>query len=1026
MIIRPHVYSTCQIRLLRTAPASRRIRYVCMSSRAAPQLAPEELIEEGTIESKEEDDKLESVWPSAEEKPIIASYLGSEHKQQGGIFRPSTASFLREEGLDATQRQGLSEHPLGKLFGYSGQMQRENRQILDIDALGNPTEVIILKDSGVTFKRHAPVISTEEQQSENVDILAKLDKERGIVGAKQVNENINSFHPIEGKEPRNWQEFNEVVQQIQSSFTQAQLASYIQKFIAKNPRNVVEPIASKSKKIKYISPFLPKPSSSDDIAGYDLAEGYSPKSYTAKQKLAVRLMRECWGLELPDLEDGIGELDVFLRSSSDFDLLIADKFGSKCVQSVLKEISSRYSASGGKSIQTSRKHTMIRLVARRDTCEKIVEEIEYALSNIQRREINLRDLRTECSPLEFANWADKHYGAPFMEQLAALTQTDIHITNKKKVIIAGIEEDSTNASLRTDAVVRLLLTSNDFSGRTISRLGFRHKDQGEGALHQYPASDNFTWRDKVFKWARWSSPVAREIKRSDEVNVQSQDVSEAPKVSMAEKYPEYPSSLPTATSEPWDPKKLNWSKTLDITSSAMFGNVLFSHLSPEKVKDTCWLRENAFNDQTFNSPSTFTTKVPNMSGILTANIASLTCSTPLQTIKMRFRPNPFQPLHKSDNAVNIGHKSYACPPVEMLFSVRRQDGILTLQSIKAVLETENSDLLLPDMNVDLRFQQRTTSNLHIPHLGMPGALPPGIEDFLNASNLSVGERGRGRLATPAKLMIPLQAHLCNDLDHKALTSKTRGNQMFDVSYLFAGLEIMNTMLMETDNGWQLKYTSIEGGRAGGRRAELELLAAKRVTASSQITLEKGANEKLFIKEAFRIAAVLDKSLKSVRDTESDIFKVHWTKHKGVKGKNHDRFFSKTLVIDEHPTQELEVEEPSLEVNEVPVIDANLMGMKDLNPEMEEMEDGLGEEAEYERQRMAETKLVGDLVDSDEHEFQPTPETSPEEGKASSEEHPAQAAEVEAVVVNLERTDRVEAGTSGLGRKVRQDKTVDVD
>jgi len=358
------------------------------------------------------------------------------------------AKFVAEKRLNQAQRNGLSEHPLGKLFGYTGSMQREGRETLQIKSLGKAAEVIVLRDSGLKFSRQTTVIP-EDEKAEVVDILATLNKERGIVAHTQVDENINTFRPQIGKEPQDRQQFNELVQQIQSSFTISQLAKYIQTFSERQgPDTVYLRKTLKTKMIRRISPFLPQAAIDNDPMDPASIRGYSFPSYTPKQRLALRVMRECWRLQLPELEDGIGEIEVEL-TPPDFQLLsksffplsdlvsnkyqVNKEFGSELLPSVMEEISAKHIVSHEERIETFMDKYTFRIVAARAKCEAVVEGIEKALGSIQRREVNLRNLRTDCKYTEFNSWATKNFDDATINQLGALTRTDIRVSHKKRV-----------------------------------------------------------------------------------------------------------------------------------------------------------------------------------------------------------------------------------------------------------------------------------------------------------------------------------------------------------------------------------------------------------------------------------------------------------------------------------------------------------------------------------------------------------------------------------------------------------------
>jgi len=176
----------------------------------------------------------------------------------------------------------------------------------------NLAAVIILKDT--EFKAYSfGAKQIEDLEPRSINILAELDNERGLVGRQEVEENINQFRPKEGHEPQTEEDFNTIIQEIQTSFTSSQLARYIQAHEKGVPKLADDAL------IIGITPWTPGISESR-LPLDEEDRGYSFSSYTGKQRLALRLVRHCWNLGLPQLEEGIGEIEVELRPK-DFYLL---------------------------------------------------------------------------------------------------------------------------------------------------------------------------------------------------------------------------------------------------------------------------------------------------------------------------------------------------------------------------------------------------------------------------------------------------------------------------------------------------------------------------------------------------------------------------------------------------------------------------------------------------------------------------------------------------------------------------------
>jgi hypothetical protein len=207
---------------------------------------------------------------------------------------------------------------MGKLHGLHGKKLREERERLHIDALGEPADVIVLRDSKFRTYSHVQRIVAAEEP-EPIDILASLDNERGLPGQQEVEENINQFRPKEGEGPQDWDAFNTLVKDIQAGFTTSQLARYVRSFSDVNGDDISAPRVPSL--IPHISPWMPESSQAGQNSDDTYTRGYSLASYTSKQKLVLRLLRECWKVEVPELEYGVGEVELELKPK-DYDLLL--------------------------------------------------------------------------------------------------------------------------------------------------------------------------------------------------------------------------------------------------------------------------------------------------------------------------------------------------------------------------------------------------------------------------------------------------------------------------------------------------------------------------------------------------------------------------------------------------------------------------------------------------------------------------------------------------------------------------------
>jgi len=290
MIARPHICLRCQLRLTKH-PAS---RLQSTDSKPPPRA------DARTRLASVRDRILENGPPTA------------QRNGAWGFTRPL-------KNISARDPRGDESDEI-RLHGLTGQQQWENRESLPIDSLGRPSEVIILRDSKVKLYRPRDFV-LPPSAGQAVDIQAVLDSERGLPGLKEINENIDSLRPNEGEEDSlNAGEFNKLFAQLQKGFTSQQLARYMQDVLVKDKLN--ESVASHDSPLLRVSPWVPGISeSSETLWSSTISENLS-KSYTSKQRLVLRLMRECWGVKVPDVEDGIGQIELELVPK-DMDCLLS-------------------------------------------------------------------------------------------------------------------------------------------------------------------------------------------------------------------------------------------------------------------------------------------------------------------------------------------------------------------------------------------------------------------------------------------------------------------------------------------------------------------------------------------------------------------------------------------------------------------------------------------------------------------------------------------------------------------------------
>lgn len=243
----------------------------------------------------------------------------------------------------------LSEFPLDLSRTFQGHVLRERSEELDVDALGRRSTVFVLSNSGVRVRR--PRIYEEEPKAEHLDILAQLDSERGLVGQDEVHRNIEELKPGPDIQTLTGDEFRDLEKRLHDGFTITQLAKYV---ASVSPRRTVsnieasiqegrvsQPEDSDLEKVQNldvgdgitgttirVSAWMPGISETGDDFEESYLRGYVHSSFTQKQRLLTQLLRQCWHLEIKEIGEDIGEIEIELP---DIELeLLLSKYNLQC------------------------------------------------------------------------------------------------------------------------------------------------------------------------------------------------------------------------------------------------------------------------------------------------------------------------------------------------------------------------------------------------------------------------------------------------------------------------------------------------------------------------------------------------------------------------------------------------------------------------------------------------------------------------------------------------------------------------
>ncbi|KAB8294711.1 hypothetical protein EYC80_006673 [Monilinia laxa] len=678
-----------------------------------------------------------------------------------------------------------------KVYGHTGTKKIGDSVILSgVDTLGKSAEVLVLRDSKLKFYKEKVKDIGEDPAPESIDILATIQSETGIISSKDVETNINEFKPLKDK-IQTWKDFNDLVQSMQDSFTVTQLKT--------------QPLD--------VSPL----------------RGYSPSSYNHKQTLVVRILRECWRLEVPELVEGIGEVEVQIHMK-DLDFLISQGY----LDSVIK----RYYLNEPERIEIYRPRQVLRVTSTREKSALIVAEIQDGIRSISRDGLQLKEL---CHPRYRSNWESKTLTSGVLAKLGELTKTDIRrLTHREPSLLVSsmITDPESKLSKRVDVVKRLLLDLARFdeSYHASRKIGLRnfedssHQVHLPGAFIRFPGSRELSWHEKLHTWSRWitATPKSPNEDHSPE-KAQYQFPFKTVGVNLLGER-QKDSSLEGA--------EFLWSHEYFPTTLIKAGTVLHN-ISSHRVGEQVDNDEGVFSghgivslDETLNmnklememangATRMFSTQAPNLSGLFQSDHIDKTVShKPNQELVLYFKPNPWA---LGPDGEPIGPSAFDdFPPIEMSFTIDPKSFEVRLRDIHVIVSTETADLMLPEFKADLQFERKIRSSMLMKDSELDDALDglksaaSAVKDFVQNSQLDLSSDQQ--LETPPKLILPLAKHLCTENAWKRAKKPQLG---LDVEYLFTKLEYRKTAVYNFDNH-EIICTSIEAGKAGGSRLELSL------------------------------------------------------------------------------------------------------------------------------------------------------------------------------------------------------------
>ncbi|KAI1109652.1 hypothetical protein F5Y14DRAFT_431784 [Nemania sp. NC0429] len=878
----------CQLRLLRQSTS---VRYLASDATA------------GASTSRDDDAQLRRETAQQED---IAQQNTAHHDtphqdaaQQDTLQQdiPQQDIIAHEDGPSLNKRSKpiMKKINLRRRHVSRGRVLNEVVARLGPDLLGKPAYAIVMKDGGRLPKKREPPLTTigDEDEDEDkdktgaarikaTDLEALVEQYREPPTQLEARINIQSLRPATDKTLPE-KEFREIQRLLTNGFLSTQLQDYInwQKrntsaYTKTDPEEAAEPDFDWITKRTLWEPLRRQPSAVEGTT----PQGYVPDTTLPKGRLAIRLMRECWGLSILELDALLGETLVKLKPDA-FVLLMR---GTQRFMNTLSKVW----LEPGEKIEAFRHQTTLRLVTTKAKTDTLLADLDRTLRSITKTSFPLHLVTSE--PPDDA----------ILEELGRITNTHLRKSpNQERLHVTWIEVRARNgqghSTLEDMAhiVFRLLLTASTHSRATsvlippkTSPMAAEEERPGR-LLVDATSKDQLSWRDKLAQWARYVYPITSkespvklklptmqwelpfEVVETRLLRPQfSADTSsfalpseavEAEAKGLGDSFDLSPPVESPSSQLP--PRPVQWSRDLRTSTVAYFGQILHPYRPSQPAPSLSDLQSST--DRRVFAP---TAPHPlHLARFEPLNDADWSTTPPLittrSTLVLRFWPSPssnpttkppaFRPKKPSSRSADTP----GAPVLELRLAVSGLE-IRGVESLRAVSRTHHADVMLPSSLVDVRFTQTQYETLRARDPDGLASWQP-VADFLRDARLDLAQ---GRLEMPPRQRFPVPRRLFSEPPSATATAAADEPDDQDVSvlYEFVGSEFHRATAVPHE-GHQLTYTSIEAGQGGGRRVEVTLeplrpASPTTATASSADLADDGRLQKDFLACCSRFVA----------------------------------------------------------------------------------------------------------------------------------------------------------------------------
>ncbi|KAL9610678.1 MAG: hypothetical protein Q9167_004626 [Letrouitia subvulpina] len=698
---------------------------------------------------------------------------------------------------------------------------------LGVNALGKPAEALVVRERNRYFKNLPTYTNSfderlgSHQSLSSSQLLSNIDAERLVIDSRHVDQNINDLKDgwlsnlgTRATKPSE-RDCHLLRQTLLDGFTADQLHGYLHRQSSLNHVSLMDLRRPYKTTLLTRAPWRAGETDFPEVAADRLRavnltsvrqsfqieatfDGGLTMGKSQKDSIVAHIVQQCWQIYTEEELDLPGELDISV-SLEHLELIIY--YGKEMLRRIGEECGAR--------VDYSQSAHVLRVSGDYGTCQATFKLLLSIFDDINCSDITIE--RPGSMPVDFYSI----FNESLLHRIGQLTNT----------VIRWSEETSTNPSQKQILVYHF--KSGKQSLDDVRRLMFQSlkhvvpkygravlvDDKRSGPYVQIPVEtgSELSLVEREMKWTRLGGKSLLDRRSHHHEKAVSQDHTPVAAPSNLQRLMKQRvwRNLPDKQEIP----HTHWNQSLRLKGSVVLGRLLYPSTLPftEMPRYSHWI----------DSHHVLQTDIPSLSKC----IMNVDRKMYLRE-KLRVRLHPMHETMLQDNT-----QQPPLPDLQLDLEVGSELSKPKLESARLIVEDKVVDVLLPKHTVDLRFNTQLS-------VFAQENIDPAISRFLEASNLNLS--GGQRLRTPSDLSISIPKFAI----HPKSIFQEAEDSHFATVYTFASIEHLSSITIPVQRGqrFELSYTTIEAGQAGGRRSEVRLTTNTEPSLSlePQKTLAKGS------------------------------------------------------------------------------------------------------------------------------------------------------------------------------------------